>query len=193
MQYIESALCASFRALEWTTLTPSRLASWSPVSISTITASSPTQAANRRPLASNAVLPPVYMGRRVRDASKVVLTMAFDMVSGIIDVKVAEELSRHPKNEESSAGNRMRQLNNADSEIVLRFNRGTFIFFSGVCTVCHVWTICIMAHKRGSRTRDTIPRLFAASFRLRSDLQPWLETSPIYYPFHRPMPGADEC
>lgn len=68
-----------------------------------------------------------------------------------------------------------------------------FIFFFGVCTVCRVWADCILAHKRGSRTRDIIPRLFAASFRLRSDLQPWLETSPIYYPFYCPMPGADEC
>lgn len=40
-------------------LTPSKLANWSPVVRSTISASSPTHVARMRPLASSDVLPPV--------------------------------------------------------------------------------------------------------------------------------------
>ena len=69
------------------------------------------------------------MGRRVRDASNVVLTMALDMISCIIDAKVAEKLSRHPKNKEASAENRMRQLTVAEFVTVLRFSRGTSHLF----------------------------------------------------------------
>ena len=108
------------------------LASWLPVSKSTIKASSPTHVANKRPLASSAVLPPVYMGRRVRDASKVVLTTAFDMIfGGRFNVDFQCEPIAPFYISRNRAENRVRQSNAVNVLLVLRFHRATFHLFCG--------------------------------------------------------------